>query len=194
MNSYYENQWKYDKGTDYFQNFRWTPVFQRQEQEFRNYIKDLFPQSVLELGVGFGRMTKIMLEEIPTINKYVGVDISPQQIDNARLFLGGYDEKKVQFVEANVLEYSDTNNYDLILASEILLHIRPNEDIHRLMQKMKVWAQKDIIHVDWAREYQESNWCFIHPYYNLFSEIGFELVKEVQTDLQSIWHWRKKNI
>lgn len=190
-NSFYERIWTHDMGPDYYQNFRWTPVFQRQEQAYRDYIsknlKDV--KSVLELGIGFGRITKITLEELPNIISYVGVDISPDQINNAKKFLGER-EKEVAFVQDNILEYKDTKSYDLVLASEILLHIRP-QDIHKMIQKMAAWTNKDIIHIDWARNYQSSHWVFVHPYYNLFTEAGMDLVKEVQTDLQSIWHWRK---
>ena len=187
MSNYYVQDWKENMSINYYQNFKWTDVFIRQEKAFRNLIKDMKGiRSVLELGIGFGRMTKIVIEELDPI-KYVGLDISPHQIENARKYVGDRD---VAFIEADVMEYECVDKYDLVLASEILLHIRP-EHIQKLVDKMCRFSKDRIIHIDWARDYQEIDWCFIHDYYTLFSP-KCNLVKEIQIDQQSIWHWRVK--
>jgi hypothetical protein len=70
-----------------------------------------------------------------------------------------------------------------------LLHILP-EDIDTLAKKIYNWCDRDFIHIDWARDYEPSDWCFLHDYDSIFTKAGFVLEKEVITDKQSIWHWR----
>lgn len=187
--SYYEQEWKNLKGVNYYNDFKWTPVFQRQEAKFREYLKRLSARSVLEFGSGFGRMSKIVLEELDPL-VYIGVDVSPHQIANAAKFLNA-DWVNVAFIQGNILTYQDDRHYDLVLASELLLHILP-DDIERAVAQMVRYSKRDIIHIDWARDYEKSSWCFIHDYYDLFTKAGAMLINEVKIDQQSIWHWRVK--
>ena len=187
--SYYEQEWKDIKGVNYYNDFKWTPVFQRQETKFREYLKRLSARSVLEFGSGFGRMSKIVLEELDPL-VYIGVDVSPHQIANAAKFLNA-DWVNVAFIQGNILTYQDDRHYDLVLASELLLHILP-DDIERAVAQMVRYSKRDIIHIDWARDYEKSSWCFIHDYYDLFTKAGAMLINEVKIDQQSIWHWRVK--
>ena len=187
--SYYEQEWKDLKGVNYYNDFKWTPVFQRQEAKFREYLKRLSARSVLEFGSGFGRMSKIVLEELDPL-VYIGVDVSPHQIANAAKFLNA-DWVNVAFIQGNILTYQDDRHYDLVLASELLLHILP-DDIERAVAQMVRYSKRDIIHIDWARDYEKSSWCFIHDYYDLFTKAGAMLINEVKIDQQSIWHWRVK--
>lgn len=187
--SYYEQEWKDIKGVNYYNDFKWTPVFQRQEAKFREYLKRLSARSVLEFGSGFGRMSKIVLEELDPL-VYIGVDVSPHQIANAAKFLNA-DWVNVAFIQGNILTYQDDRHYDLVLASELLLHILP-DDIERAVAQMVRYSKRDIIHIDWARDYEKSSWCFIHDYYDLFTKAGAMLINEVKIDQQSIWHWRVK--
>ena len=187
--SYYEQEWKDIKGVNYYNDFKWTPVFQRQEAKFREYLKRLSARSVLEFGSGFGRISKIVLEELDPL-VYIGVDVSPHQIANAAKFLNA-DWVNVAFIQGNILTYQDDRHYDLVLASELLLHILP-DDIERAVAQMVRYSKRDIIHIDWARDYEKSSWCFIHDYYDLFTKAGAMLINEVKIDQQSIWHWRVK--
>ena len=41
-------------------------------------------KSVLELGCGFGRITKLLLTNYNNITEYLAVDISSDQIENAK--------------------------------------------------------------------------------------------------------------
>ena len=44
-------------------------------------------QTVLELGCGFGRITKLLLTNSDNITEYLAVDISPDQIENAKTLI-----------------------------------------------------------------------------------------------------------
>ena len=44
-------------------------------------------KSVLELGCGFGRITQLLLTNYNSIIEYLAIDISPDQIDNAKSLL-----------------------------------------------------------------------------------------------------------
>jgi cyclopropane fatty-acyl-phospholipid synthase-like methyltransferase len=48
----------------------------------------LSPSStVLEVGCGFGRITKLLLLDFPNIKEYLAVDLSPHQIENAKEYI-----------------------------------------------------------------------------------------------------------
>src|SRR6185295_18483506 len=47
-------------------------------------------QNILELGCGFGRVTKLMAEHYPDAN-LVALDLSPDQLENARRHCAGID-------------------------------------------------------------------------------------------------------
>lgn len=190
MNTFYETVWKYDKSTDYFSTFRHTPVFERQESRFIDVLNTLKqPKTIMELGIGFGRMTKLVVDFLGDFWKYVGVDISPEQIKRAKDFLGNKRANRICLLENDVMNYNDPKKYEFVLASEILLHILP-EHIDELAKKIYNWCDRDFVHIDWARDYEPSNWCFLHDYDSIFTRAGFVLEKEVITDKQSIWHWR----
>ena len=67
------------------------------KSEFQNrilfdYLKNILSSSssfstVLEVDCGFGRITKLLLSNFPSILEYIGIDLSPDQIENAKEFV-----------------------------------------------------------------------------------------------------------
>ena len=67
-----------------------------QEQILVEYLrKNISFSTVLEVGCGFGRITKIILSNFPEVTEYVAVDLSPDQIENARNYVMGSDKRGV---------------------------------------------------------------------------------------------------
>ena len=194
---YYKNLWteRNAHGTLFWQKVDFNIfAYQYQEKVFREYIRNGMYgtgkiKSVLELGAGTGRMTKIMLEEFPDVVYYT-IDVKhrihpplmgimPMELDiNDKEFdeKFGVDKNKQQF--------------DLILASEVLLHIKP-EDIENVIEKLSK-VGKQIINIDWNFNPQKSEWCFIHDYDALYKKYGGKMVdrKDMKIIEQSLFHYR----
>ena len=73
----------------------------------------LSPSStVLELGCGFGRITKLLLLNFPNIKEYLAVDLSQHQIENAKEYVRPQEiiikrrDKRTQFIVSNIQSLS----------------------------------------------------------------------------------------
>lgn len=131
-------------------------------------------RSVLEVGAGTGRMTKIVLEEFPSIDYYIAIDIR----DKSQFFID--NENKIRYIQQDIVDlfkkrdYKNDNSFDLVLCSEVLMHIKPS-DIEAVIKKVtRLLAPKGlIINIDWFFEPNAlSEWCFIHDYHKMYEENG----------------------
>lgn len=191
-NDYYKNLWTQpnNHGTKFWEKVRFDIfAYQYQEKVFREYLRNGLSdvKTVLELGAGTGRMTKIMLDELPNIEKYDAIDI--------KMVFNPSQGSKLTWTRMDIMSKEfDTGfghmDYDLILASEIFLHIKP-EDIDGLISKLSKMT-KQIINIDWNFDPAKSEWCFIHDYDSLYKKYGGKLVdrKDMPKIQQSLFHYR----
>lgn len=145
---------------------------------WRFHIHDELPHKVLEVGVGTGRMTKIMLEVFPDIGIYETVDIDFDlnefaKVRNSYRNLGthfGWDITGDRFKRwFKAPDYT----YDFILASEVFMHIKP-EDIEDVIKQLSSLLRSGgkILNIDWFFAPEPSEWCFIHDYDKLYRDNG----------------------
>ena len=76
--------------------------------------------------------------------------------------------------------------YDLIIASEVFMHIKP-EDIGSVPTKLVKLLEPDhgmIINIDWFYGNQPTTWCFIHNYDQLYRDNGLQPI--FTTDIKEI--------
>ena len=148
-------------------------------------------RSVLELGAGFARMTRIMLDEIPSIEKYDAVDI--------KVIFNPPSDSKLSWTDMDIttplfdIAFSHMQ-YDLILASEVFMHIKP-KDIDSLISKLSKIG-KQIINIDWTfNPDPNAGWYFIHDYEALYSKYGAHRISRVDMKRiqQSLFHYRFDN-
>ena len=85
---------------------------------------------VAEFGCGFGRITKLVLENFP-IKRYVAFDLSPDQIPNAKKNCNSFD---VDFHVSTIQDFEYKEKFDLVFGSEVLLHVKPS-NIHKIVLK-----------------------------------------------------------
>lgn len=126
-------RYKDNSVAEYFKNSKlewWKPVgedYNQQVTVIKNWLKKLHPQTVLELGAGFGRISEI-LDEISNVDLTI-VDINKKALDVLRR---KFSHREI--VEGNVSELSyEKNKYDLVVAIELLVHI---PDIESLVEKI----------------------------------------------------------
>src|SRR4030095_16827474 len=145
--SYNPKDYWVEQGKVYKNNFKYNNKFELQERMLIEYLtSNVFSPnsdgnpvelSVLEVGCGFGRITRLLLTNFgKSIVRYVAADMSPDQIINARQSLEDpyLDEEDVtdvndkesrkggrlEFVVSDIqsLNSNDNSNqrYDLVLA------------------------------------------------------------------------------
>lgn len=161
------------------------PAHADQEAELMATIGHLGPASILEIGVGFGRIGGLLTRRWPDA-RYVGVDISPDRVAEARARLDSGIDSRVEVMEADIVEWVPYGRYDLVIAVEVLMHIRP-ADLAGVIEKMKRTARQHVYTVDWVEPIHPMKavapWNFLHDY----AAHGLQLV--TMTGRQGIHHW-----
>lgn len=171
---YDPNAYWLKSGKTYRDKFPYDQGFMLQESILINFLKSLQFSSVMEVGCGFGRITKLILENFPSITRYLAIDISPDQIAHGSSNIIGHDER----LQYEVIDFRNFNaeaeRFDLVLAVEVLMHIPPNE-IGIFISKMHDLSNHHVVNIDWYEEQpqqqleQQNNikpetFCFIHQY------------------------------
>jgi SAM-dependent methyltransferase len=192
--SYNPSEYWHERGKIYKKNFRYDKN-KRLQEEFLiahlNSIPGSF-KSVLELGCGFGRITKLLLTNYSTITEYLAVDISPDQIENAKALITSTKlpkEVKLDFHVSDIQSLKLDKEYDLVILSEVLLHILPT-DIDSIIKKLITFSKKHIINIDWYEDEPPTKQAlhnFIHHY-----EAIYKKYTDPSTTIQRISIKRKK--
>jgi len=170
-----------EQGKTYYKDFVYTPQFAAQETALLGYLENLHFESVLELGCGFGRISRLIKRNFPNITKYCAIDISQDQLKIAKEIC----PSGITFWCNDVLNYHAKQQYDLVIAVELLMHIKP-ENIKVMVDKMIDWSKHHIVSVDYYEEkpieLQPHNFC--HDYFTLYD---YNLT-HVQVGNQAIFH------
>ena len=167
-----------ERGKIYKKNFRYDKSKRVQEEFLIAHLNNIAGsfKSVLELGCGFGRITQLLLTNYNNITEYLAVDISPDQIENAKSLLSSTklanNQVKLDFLVSDIQSLRLDKEYDLVLLSEVLLHILPT-DIDSIIKKLITLSNKHIINVDWYEDHSpksQASHNFIHQYETLYKK------------------------
>ncbi|VVB78138.1 Trans-aconitate 2-methyltransferase [uncultured archaeon] len=88
-----------------------------------DYIRDLNPKEVLDLGCGKGRISLMFLKKGSNV---VGVDKKTNEIC----------QKNFKFINSDILDFKIDKKYDLIIAS-LVLHFLEKSDAIRIIRDIK---------------------------------------------------------
>ena len=173
--SYIPGEYWAERGKDYKKNFKYSDKFELQEQMLIEYLKKYSFSSILEVGCGFGRITKLLLANFPEITDYYAFDLSSHQIENAKINITGMPKSEsVQFAVSDIQSFQAPKKYDLVIASEVLLHILPSE-IEQVIGKLVSLSNKYMCNIDWYEEKTPRNAAphnFIHQYEKIYKSIS----------------------
>ena len=173
--SYIPNEYWTQRGKDYKKNFKYDHKFELQEQILIEYLKKYSFDSVLEVGCGFGRITKLLLTNFPEIKEYFAFNLSSHQVENAKININGIENNAiVQFAVSDIQSFQPTKKYDLVIASEVLMHVLPSE-IQQVIQKLVSFSTKYVCNIDWFEEKIPKNaesFNFIHQYEKIYNDIS----------------------
>jgi SAM-dependent methyltransferase len=176
--SYNPSEYWHERGKIYKKNFRYDKNKRLQEEFLIAHLNNISRsfKSVLELGCGFGRITQLLLTNYNNITEYLAVDISPDQIENAKSLLSSTNklsqQVKLDFLVSDIQSLRLDKQYDLVILSEVLLHILPT-DIDSVIKKLITLSKKHIINIDWYEDLppkSQASHNFIHQYEALYKK------------------------
>lgn len=85
-----EKFWLQKGKTWFLERKKWGPfhkrLVKRQQNTFLRYLERLKFQTILEIGCGYGRITKLVLAKFPDVVEIKAIDISPDQIKVAKKY------------------------------------------------------------------------------------------------------------
>ena len=173
-----------DRGKNYLAEFANMSSFnkrimKKQEQAVIKLLKPKQFSTILEIGCGFGRYTNILHKLFQPL-KFVAVDSSIDQTQTAQ----ATNNKKIEFVCKPIQEFQADRQFDLVFASEVLMHISKH-GFNDVIKKMISLAKQKIITVDWfdaekitddilsiywydeILDFIKTEYCFMHDYRKL---------------------------
>lgn len=172
-----DEYWR-ERGKIYRSTFEYNDKFRFQEKFLLDALDKLSFSSVLEVGCGFGRITKLLLQSYDALD-YTAVDLSPDQIDNAKKYVN--NSEKVNFVTSNIQSFNPKKKFDLVLAVEVLLHVRP-EEIKAIVARLLSFTNHYFVHIDWSEDgYNQTkvdSHNFMHDYDKIYSDAAIKYTKQ----------------
>jgi SAM-dependent methyltransferase len=178
--SYIPQEYWFRHGKTYKEEFQYNKKFELQEKILIEYLKSVSPFStVFELGCGFGRITKLLLSNFSNITEYVAIDLSPHQIENAKEFVRPTIETKQQnlslnFMVSSIQSFQIQKKYDLVMASEVLMHVLPSE-IEDVIRKIVSVSDEHVVNIDWYEERPTTKAAphnFVHLYERIYTNLS----------------------
>lgn len=176
------NKYWLDRGKIYYdQHKKLNPIsklrFYAQEESIIRLLHKYEFRSVLEIGCGYGRITKLLLNEKNFhIKRYLAIDISIDQIIKSKELI---KDDRIDWKMQNVLDMDYDNEFDLVIASEIFMHLNPDEIKIGIDNALK--ASKNIVlNVDWCapkEALEVGGYCFQYDYHKLYGDRFLEEVK-----------------
>jgi ubiquinone/menaquinone biosynthesis C-methylase UbiE len=154
-------------------------------------MEELRPNVVLEIGCGFGRNLKFLMENLSYQPKLVGFDISESMIGKAKE--GVNDKVLLGCGDITSLPFRD-RSYDLVYTHATLMHV-PEEDVSTAIQELKRVAKKYLILIEetyWSKgnlrrgTFKPNEYTFIYDYKMLASQSG--LVIEEMREEEGDWN------
>ncbi len=112
-------------------------------QDFINNMELNFDKSVLEIGVGTGR---IAVRVVPLCKSFCGIDISPKTIKRAKENLGSF--KNVELICSDFLAYNIEKQFDVIYSSLTFMHISEKQRAFNLIADLLAQNGKLVLSID----------------------------------------------
>ncbi len=124
---------------------------------------------VLEVGCGFGRITKLLAENFPDAH-ITAVDLSPDQLANARAYCDGHANIAFQQYDFYSGQPLPGAGYDCVLAIEVFLH-HPELVVRGLIAKL-LSVSRFLVNIDWSEEWpwKTSPHVWVHDYASLYHD------------------------
>ena len=175
-NSFDVNQYWLKRGQSYVGEKRLANEYHRIQERFLLKVlrEGRLPlRKVLELGCGFGRITKLLSENFPDA-QITALDLSPDQLANARRHCKGCNNIQFQQYDFYSGAPFPENNYDCAIAIEVFLH-HPEPMICALIEKL-ISSSRFIVNIDWSEAWSlpRPEHVWLHDYPVLYAKAGLQ--------------------
>jgi trans-aconitate methyltransferase len=157
MTTYHPPTYWVERGRTYEQEAHERGWWAVQNEPILALVDRLRFRSVLEVGCGFARVGAAILARHPGV-AYTGLDISPDLIDGGRRLLPDQE-----FIVADLASWETDRRWDLVLSVSVLGHLLP-ADVRPTIAKLRRWARRDLVTVDWDEVGGETEYQFGHDY------------------------------
>src|SRR5215467_10243871 len=160
--SYIPQEYWFKHGKTYKEEFQYNKKFELQEKILIDYLKK-----------------NLSVSNFSNITEYVAIDLSPHQIENAKEFVRPILETKQQnlnlnFMVSSIQSFQIQKKYDLVLASEVLMHVLPYEIVD-IIRKLVGMSNEHVINIDWYEEppaAKAASHNFIHQYEKIYLNLS----------------------
>lgn len=136
------------------------------------------PNKILEIGCGFGRNIKYLIENGVDPDIITATDISGGMIDKAKDYV---NNEKVNYKVANIinLPFSESS-FDLVIVYTVFMHVNPSK-IKKALKEVKRVSSKTIIVVEQnydpsGESIESKKYTFVHNYKNLFQHENLRVI------------------
>ena len=128
-------------------------------------------QNILELGCGFGRITKLLAEHYPGA-EILALELSADQLANARRHCAGNNQIRFEQYDFYSGAPVPGTNYDAAIAIEVFLH-HPRALVRTTIEKLSLMARY-LVNIDWSEAWpwKPPEHVCIHDYHAIYSEAG----------------------
>jgi SAM-dependent methyltransferase len=116
--------WTLRGGVDYFREQEGQPERTARAGWIADRIAAYRPDSILEIGCGYGKQLRALRERLGADVLLVGVDFSPTQIAQAREYVHGLRGIELVLASGAELPFVD-GAFDMVLTSALILHNPP---------------------------------------------------------------------
>jgi SAM-dependent methyltransferase len=116
--------WTLRGGDDYFREQEGQLARKHRAEWVAERLAHYQPDSILEIGCGYGRLLFELGERIDI--PLTGVDFSPTQLRQARRFLGSSNRSMLILARGERLPFPD-RSFDMVVTSAVILHNPPRE-------------------------------------------------------------------
>ncbi|MFA6192488.1 MAG: class I SAM-dependent methyltransferase [Sulfurimonas sp.] len=154
-------------------------------QAISSKIEDLNFNTVLEIGTGAGTLIAILSKNLNTYDKFIGIDINKQQIDENKKNYQNLDN--VEFIYMDIAKYiNDTNLNNIAIVSQNTLDYFEKNELKKLFSLIHSKIKNVVIVVSSLRrnieladsiDRKEADFkVYSHNYYALLKEAEYELM------------------
>ena len=152
-----------ERGRNYEQECRERGWWDIENAPLIGLLETLEFATVLDVGCGFGRVGASILRRWPNV-RYTGIDVSPDMIEAARRRLPG-----AELIVGDLATWESARSWDLVVSVSVLGHLLP-EDIAGVIAKLRRWAVKDLIAIDWDEVGASTAYQYGHDYLHLYGD------------------------
>lgn len=162
----------WDNWADDFIKDSWQTKIHPQHKWLLKKINAMKPESILEVGCGFGRNIKFLIENGVEPSSITGVDISENMIKLAKDYIKNH---KVKLFVFDLFNLDMNKKFDFVFTHGVLMHI-PEDQIDRATDKLVSLSKKSLVLIE--QNYKaNNNYTFVHDYKKLLSSKKIDIIE-----------------